>query len=255
MAGSGGVVEPYGVVQYGTLYHFPSPNQTYRLAQARFYRQSVAVAGPGCQITTMGSCSVTDCRALTEPPEPVPPVPDPLPAPTAGTITVRSTGTFTADLSPDGTGAYGTSGATGSLVGEESVTVTAAGGDVPAFTHTMTYPLLLLLTQPAFDDVQTEYAVSRADDLVLAWDRGTPSRQLQIQTGDSTATLGCSFPSADGTGTIPSELLSILDQGAELILLGVQTERVTAGDYEVSVTSAGSVMTPDRTRRAKIVLQ
>jgi hypothetical protein len=192
---------------------------------------------------------------MTDPPEQEPPVPDLLPAPTAGLITIRSTGTFTADLTPDGKSAYVTSGVMGNLAGEESVTVTAAGGDVPAFTHTMTYPLLMLLTQPEFDDVQTEYAVSRADDLVLAWDRGTPSLRLQIQTRASTATLGCLFPGEDGTGTIASELLSSLDQGAELILLGVQTETVTAGEYDVSVSSAGTLMTPDRTRRAKLVLE
>jgi hypothetical protein len=192
---------------------------------------------------------------MTDPPEQEPPVPDLLPAPTAGLITIRSTGTFTADLTPDGKCAYVTSGVMGNLAGEESVTVTAAGGDVPAFTHTMTYPLLMLLTQPEFDDVQTEYAVSRADDLVLAWDRGTPSLRLQIQTRASTATLGCLFPGEDGTGTIASELLSSLDQGAELILLGVQTETVTAGEYDVSVSSAGTLMTPDRTRRAKLVLE
>jgi hypothetical protein len=254
-AGSGGVARPYGVVQYGTLQHYPSPGRSFQLATAAFYRERAVTTGPVCQRTGMGACFVTDCRVMTDPPEPEPPLPEPLPAPTAGVITMRSTGDFTADLTPDGKSVYVASGAMGSLLGEESVTVTAAGGEVPGFTHTMTYPLLMLLTQPEFDDVQTEYVASRAEDLVLAWDRGTPSLALGVQTLGGTASLGCSFPGESGTGTISSELLAILDQGTELILLGVQTEVVMAGEYEVNVSSAGSVVTPDRTRRAKIVLE
>jgi hypothetical protein len=254
MAGSS-VAESYGLIQFGTLLHYPVPNRNSPLARAQFYRRREVLTGPVCQRTEMGPCAVTDCRVMVDPPEQEPPVPDPRPAPDAGTVTIRSTGDFTADLVPDGTGVYGQVGVMGHLLGEESVTVTAAGGDVPAFTHTMAYPLLLLLTRPEFDDVQTEYAVSRADDLVLTWDRGTAAHGLQIQTLGSTASLGCSFPGDAGTGTISSGLLAILDQGAELVLLGVQTEMVTAGEYEVSMSSAGSVMTPDRTRRAKIVLE
>jgi hypothetical protein len=249
---------PYGLVQYGTLFHYPTPGTTYPLAVAQFYRGqrgSTDPTGPSCQSTEMGPCRVTDCRTMTDPPNPEPPVPDPLPAPNAGLVTVRSTGTFTADLTPDGTGIYVSSGLSGALVGEESVTVTAAGGDVPAFSHTMTYPLLMLLTQPEFDDVQTEYVVSRADDLVLRWDRGSAALRIQVQSRASTAQLACLLEAEAGTATIPGALLSLLDQGAELMLLGVQTERVVAGDYDVSVSSAGALMTPDRTRRAKLVLE
>jgi hypothetical protein len=249
-AGSGGVVEAFGVVQYGTLLHYPMPGRNAQLANAAFYRERAATTGPVCQRTAVGACFVSDCRAMTDPPEPEPPPP----APTAGVITIRSTGEFTADLTPDANGIY-TGGAMGNLLGEESVTVTAAGGEVPNFTHTMTYPLLMLLTQPEFDDVQTEYVASRTEDLVLAWDRGTPSLSLGVQAYGGAASLGCAFPGEGGTGTISSELLAILDSGTELILLGVETEVVTAGDYDVSVSSAGAVMTPDRTRRAKIVLE
>jgi hypothetical protein len=255
VAGNGGVVEAFGIVQYGTLLHYPSPGRNAQLATAAFYAEREVTTGPVCQRTAMGACFVTDCRVMTDPPEPEPPLPEPLPTPTAGVITIRSTGDFTADLTPDGKSVYVTSGVMGNLLGEESVTVTAAGADVPAFTHTMTYPLLMLLTQPEFDDVQTEYVASRAEDLVLTWDRGTPSLRLGVQTLGSTASLGCAFAGEDGTGTIPSELLAILDQGTELLLLGVQTEVVTAGEYDVNVSAAGSVMTPDRMRRAKIVLE
>jgi hypothetical protein len=158
------------------------------------------------------------------------------------------------DLTPGATGVYSDNTVMGDLLGEEEVTVTAAGGEVPAFTHTMTYPLLMLLTRPAFDDVQTEYVASSAEDLVLEWDRGTPSHDLGIQTVGGTASLFCSFPGEDGTGTIPSELLARLAPGAELVLLGVQSEVLTAGEYDVTVSSAGAVVTPDRLRRAKIVL-
>jgi hypothetical protein len=251
-AGSGGAATPFGFVQYGSLQHYPSAGRILPLASALFSRGSDGTPSTACPRTTIGLCTVVaDCPAMTDPPEPVPPPP----APTAGTITIRSSDNFTADLVPDAAGIYSMTSVSGGVVGEELITVTAAGGEVPAFTYTKTYPLLLLLTQPAFDDVQTEYVVSRAEDLVLEWDRGIPSLALGVQTVAGGASLFCSFPSEDGTGTIPSELLAMLDSKTELLLIGVQTEIVTAGEYQVTVSSAGSVVTPDRTRRAKLVLE
>ena len=252
---TGEVGDPYGIVQFGSIFHYPNPGMTYQVAQAYFGLRQSGTSADACEHTAMGSCSVTDCQEPAEPPEQEPTELDPTPAPDAGAIQLRSTGDFTADLTAEGNGVYITSTASGTLLGGETVTITAAGGAVPAFTHTMEYPLVMLLTAPAFDDTQTELVVSHSEDLELTWERGFEGLTLQVQSQSTGPLLVCSFPSEAGAGTIQSELLSLLDPGTGLLLLGVESDVVNAGDVEVTISSTGAVMTPDRTRRAALVIE
>jgi hypothetical protein len=256
--GSGGQAsEPYGFVQFGTIFHYPEPGLGYRLATAAFYRARPAAAAGPCTTTSFGSCSLTSCDPNPiDPPEPEPePEPDPRPAPNAGDISIRTTGTFTVDLVPDGIGIYVPTAQDGLLLGQESATITAAGSDVPAFSHTMTVPLLLLLTEPALAEDQTFVTVPRNADLVLRWDRGVEALNVQVQSVGGVARLYCNAPSEDGTLTVERAALGALDSGTELLLLGAASEEVTAWDYTVTISAAGSVMSPDRTRRPVIVLE
>jgi hypothetical protein len=256
--GAGASTESYGVVQFGTIFHYPDQGLAYTLATAGFYRARPASGVGPCTTTAFGPCSVRSCEVNpTDPPEPEPeppPEPDPRPAPVAGDISIRSTGDFTIDLVPDATGIYVQTGRMGTLLGQESVTITATGAEVPAFNHTMTYPLLLLLTEPALAADQVVVTVPRNQDLVLAWDRGVAGLELQLQSVGGTAQLYCNVPSEDGTLTLEAAAMLGLDEGTELLLLGAASERVTAGAYTVTISSAGSVMSPDRSRRPVIVL-
>ncbi len=238
----------YGVVQYGTIYHYPGPGMVNTVAMA-YFRFPQSDTSSSCETTTIGSCYVTECEGGELTREPA--IPD------AGTIQIRSTGDFTADFLAAGNGEYTATALGGPLAGGETITITAEGGGVPAFTHTMEYPLVMMLTDPVFDDVQTEYAVSRAFDLPLAWDRGFEGLKFQVQSQSPGANrvLACSFPAETGAGTIDSDLLRMLDQGTQLLLLGVETDVVKAGDVEVSISSVSTVMTPDRARRAVVILE
>jgi hypothetical protein len=256
-AGTGGASDPYGVVQFGTMLHYPEQGLGYTLATAAFYRSRPPDSPGSCTTTTFGFCSVTDCSSTpTDPPEPEPePEPDSRPAPIAGEIAIRSDSDFTVDLIPDAIGVYVQTGTVGVLLGQESMTINAAGAEVPAFSHAMTYPLLLLLTEPALADDQVVVRVPRDGDLTLAWDRGVEGVDVQVQSGGGTARLYCNAPSEGGTLTIEGAALGMLDAGTELLLLNARSEQVTAGDYVVTISSAGSVMSPDKTRRPVLILE
>jgi hypothetical protein len=254
---AGQASEPYGFVQFGTIFHYPEPGLGYRLATAAFYRARPATGAGPCTTTSFGPCSLTSCDPNPTPePEPEPePEPDSRPAPTAGDISIRTSGDFTVDLVPDAIGIYVPTAQDGLLLGQESATVTAAGADVPAFTHTMSVPLLLLLTEPALAEGETVVTVPRNEDLVLRWDRGVEGLDVQVQSAGGVARLYCNAPSEDGTLTVERAALGPLDPGTELLLLGAASERVTAGDYTVTLSTAGSVMSPDRTRRPVLVVE
>jgi len=248
-AGTGGTDRaPTGQVQFGTIYNFPGMGQTYSLANARFDRGDTP-STTVCTTQTFGPCTLYTCEDSTDPPDPMPPAP-----PTAGTITiVGDPAGFSATLEPDSTGVYPNLPAMGSLSGDETVTVTAAGGEVPAFTHTVSFPLVLLLTSPALATGESTVTASRSDDLVLAWDRGIDGLDFVVQALNATSFV-CSAASTAGTMTIPALALSALPANTGLLLMGSGPDQVMAGDYAVTVVHVNGVMTPDRTQRVEVLV-
>jgi hypothetical protein len=181
-------------------------------------------------------------------------MPEPVTPPSAGVITIDAdVGEFSVTLEPDSTGAYSSMRPTGTLQGEEVVSVVASGGEVPAFSHTVTFPLVLLLTSPVLATGESVITASRSDDLVLTWDRGVEGLSFFIQTTTGVS-FACSAPSTDGTMTIPAAALAALPANTTLLLMGTGVDQVTAGDYDVSVTYANGVMNPERTERMEVLV-
>jgi|GEM_PF-6726139 len=211
-----------GLVQFGTMYHYPDPGMMRSFANALFWDFSAA-DNPG-----------------------------------AGDITITADPAgFAITLADQGTGDYGTAEVTGTLSGGEQVTVSAAGSEIPAFTTVVTYPLLLLLTAPSPADGESVVTVSRSADVVLEWDRGEPGVELLVQTepaegGTSYATLA---PSEAGTLTLSRSELTTLASGTELTLYTARTTTLEAGGFPIDVTAIGAVMTADRTRRVSLVVE
>src|SRR5690349_3861337 len=58
---AGQASEPYGFVQFGTIFHYPEQGLGYRLATAAFYRARPATGAGPCTTTSFGSCSLTTC--------------------------------------------------------------------------------------------------------------------------------------------------------------------------------------------------
>jgi hypothetical protein len=252
--GTGDSQQRTGSIQLGTLYYYPTTGQVTSFARASFSlgNEGQVDAGGGCSSEAFGDCVITSCSDVD------PGAPSPSPAPTqqphAGTITIATDGdSFGAVLAPGADGRYADVVPTGHLAGGERVTVSAAGGDVPRFTHALDYPLALLLSEPALPE-ESVIRPPRDADLVLRWSRGVSGVSFVVQSLGGTFML-CSVPSETGTLTIPSAALAAVEAQQSLALLAAGTDSVTAGEFVISVTHASAVLTSDRTRSVQILVE
>jgi hypothetical protein len=234
---------PSGEIVVSSLVYYPIAAQSQTFAYARFRAGPAVTSSP---TTQYGDCSVSE--ACADEPVPV--------APHAGLITVLSPGpSFALELPPNAVGVYPQWSQSGSVfTGAESLSISAAGGDVPAFSRELTYPLLLLVTEPVLAAGESVARAPRTGDLTLRWDRGTAGVLLQVQSQKAMNALVCTVPSELGTLTIPAAALGRLDVGSELLLLTAVAEHVQAGDFDVSLLLAGVAVTPDKMRRVSIEL-
>ncbi|HWZ87697.1 MAG TPA: hypothetical protein VNW92_02570, partial [Polyangiaceae bacterium] len=204
-----------------------------------------AVAGMSCTKQAIGACTVSTCTGT-----------DAKPAPQAGAITVSDGNKFNISLTPGADGSY-TSYSHGGvqLPGGQTVTVTAAGGDVPAFTGAVTEPLTLLVTSPLAVDTGT-FNWPRTQDLTFVFDRGVAGVQLVVQgTTGLGKSIGCTFPSEPGTATVPAAVLGELDAGNLLQAFTFVTKRVQAGQYSVDLISFGSATNVAKTQGVNVLMQ
>jgi hypothetical protein len=119
--------------------------------------------------------------------------------------------------------------------GGETLTVSAAGADVPAFSATVIGPANSTVTMPA-DPSPAMLTVDRSMDLTLAWTGGSQTLKVDVVTVG--ATIECRFSASAGTGTISKSLLGMLSAGAgNLLASGEDQKQVNAGDYVVTVSA------------------
>jgi hypothetical protein len=135
--------------------------------------------------------------------------------------------------------------------GGETITVTAAGADVPAFTAHATAPARVTVTAPAAGML----TLPRSADLTVTWTNGGAGEVHLTLDADPSAplqgsSLDCRFPSSAGTATVPSAALQLLPAGhAQLQIATGAPIDLQAGDYalQISVTSdagyAGAMVT------------
>lgn len=235
---------PSGAVVVSSFVFYPTPTGSRSFAYARFRS---APAATSCPTTRYGACWVSEVCADEPPPS----------APHAGLITVLSgEASFSLELPANAAGVYPQWSQSGAVfTGGESLSISAAGGAVPAFSRELSYPLLLLVNEPTVPAEENVARAPRSADLTLRWDRGTAGVMFQVQSQNAMNTLACALPSELGTLTIPAAALGRFDTGAELLLLTVREEHVQAGDFDVSLMIAGVAVTPDKRRRASIVLE
>jgi hypothetical protein len=223
---------------------------------ASFYRDSV---DPylGCSKKAFGGCTIRfDCKPiLTQPP----PQGDlgVLPA-AAGKITIGGlTGigvTMPVELTVMDMGMF--AGQYTSLQqfmpifsGGETLTVTAVGGEVPAFATQVIAPSPPTLTSPSGN---SSIPVSRSQDLKFTW-TGGGSGQLRFQMQvmpqsmtDSPAGLDCSWPVGDGSGAIPAAALQMMPKGSgQGVLSALSASTVAAGAWTVQIAATTSPTHPD----------
>lgn len=214
-----------------------------------------------CEITESGACTVRVCP-LTEP------GPDDSEYRHAGQITASfdvEGETISGTMVPDERGRYTSASLEPGefvLLGGETGTVTAQGGDIGAFNQDVVFPLVLINTLPAQSAGASEYVIEapRSQDLVLTWDRGAPGVRYRVQRGaaieDETSSyfLTCDFDSTPGSGTIPSQLLSRLPSGSELYTFTTQNYYQDVGDDRVLVRIATNTTVPAKDGPVEIQL-
>jgi hypothetical protein len=250
-APSGDAGGPAGTLKRGILsvqqsINSGGPPLTYAsLANANFFAQP---AGPNntCTGTTTGACSVLVCKKVATPEGGALDAGDT--SFSAGPITVTTPLGVTLDLKLNPDNSYAL------VLGSDhlwdtggTVTATAAGGVVPAFTQTVTPPSEAKLTTFGGGPV----SFPRSADLTVAWTNGGLGNvqvllsTLALGAGGSTA-VQCSFPSAPGTATIPASVLGQLQRADGATVLGdfaftPQTDATfTAGEWVVRLSALGT---------------
>jgi hypothetical protein len=207
----------------------------------------------GCQREVVGACSVLLCD-FTNGGAATPPTG---PATSAGTIAVGGTSPTFSVAYDAVTLQYGAVPAvpTDKLLfgGGDTITFTAAGGDVPAFAASVLAPAPITVTSPVLPG--DALSIDSSKDLVFAWTGSSVGRiAFNVRTTTSSATttvsssfVSCQFDVSTLTGTLPTALLQKLRKtdAATTATLGTDlsnTREVVAGDYSVHL-AVGSVAT------------
>lgn len=219
-----------GTVGIDNLPDADGPEPEYGSATAYFFDY---MGSTGCSRIVDGPCAAYRCGPA-----------GPITSTEAGVITVTGT-TPPVTLEPS---AVGQADPSYTEVESEApfwaegdvVTVSAAGGAVPAFETTLVAPTRATITAP---DLAQPVVVSRAAGLDLAWTVEGQGGELAVSiglSGDPAYQLVCGFPLDDGAATIPAAMLALLPPGtdARLGLVSRAQEVLDVGGFEVTVVLA-----------------
>ena len=169
------------------------------------------------------------------------------PGVSAGRLTIAGGG-LSSPLTVDpmsGTNAY-QYGVSGDLLdGPQPMTITSAGGVVPAFARSITPPPLLQLNQPPVRSGGAPVIIPTSQDLVLTWDTGkTQPGATVVVTGSTNAENGenyftCSFAPTASAAAIPQAVLApYAHTGAGYMTVGQYTATsFSAGSFTVTMTA------------------
>ena len=212
-----------------------------------------------CEIVRVGECVARRC------PSTVPTDEDPELRPDLGTVEVSfqaMEGPMSATFNPDEWGEYETADLVpiGSLLGEEVGTVTASGGELGAFSLTVTMPLFLISSNALNED--SRIVAPRSAPLTLTWDRGVPGVQHILQQSyvpqveGARMSFNCSFPSEAGQAVIDAAVLEFMPAGTTIQLFTAGVFYTPEGvPPSVRVRTIGPVVNPEKNAAVMIALQ
>jgi len=188
-----------------------------------------------CNVQTMGKCSISDCATTNWV--------------SAGAIMVK-TSAATLMLDPGGDNSYPTQATQTALYTMgETITVSGAGGVVPAFSGTLTAPGKPTLTSPL--PQQGKVLVDRSRAFAFTWTGGGSGDVWITMSANGTRSISCRFAASSGSGSIPSDVLGALPAGmGSFGLSGLATTTKDAGDWEVTLQAFYSAVYPDGTMAA-----
>jgi hypothetical protein len=234
LGGAGDLAEPAGPVGFVTLSSTSMPAGV--LANATFLPDGPAFV---CPPQSFASCTFYPCH------RPPPPDGGGGNPPNAGAIDVTG-GLMPAHFTPLADGSYDPVhlSSTG-WNGGESLTVTAAGGGVPAFAGSLVAPKLATVSAPALPSA--DFMVDRSKDLVFTF-TGVASETVIVTFGANTSDpteVECVFAGSAGTGTVPAAALALLPAGGGYfqVVSRARTE-LTAGSWNITFRADADAISP-----------
>ncbi|OGQ77307.1 MAG: hypothetical protein A2289_00095 [Deltaproteobacteria bacterium RIFOXYA12_FULL_58_15] len=219
--GQGVIYAMSGTFQYVATFHTSSLQVSFGPRRA---------SDPNCSVVDAGACSKTTCVSGGA-------------RPSAGAIAVTG-GLQTPVASPDSNGIYTVSGLASSqslFSTGTSLSVTATGADVPAFTESVVTPVSITVSSPTF--TTGAITVDTSADLSVAWSGATAGEVLLVAGGtisasSSTVVMYCRYDAVDGSGTVPASILSgfsSVDTHSVLAVGLASVNEFTLGNWDVRI--------------------
>lgn len=190
-----------------------------------------------CEQQSAGGCWIYSCPVEGAPPAG---------APDAGVITLVA-GAKTVTLTPSATGLYAPASDDEALwAAGQTLTVSAAGGEVPSFDMNVVAPAIVNVTAPAFPASPAQLVVPKANPLNVTWSSGGAAGYVSVYAGrtegNTSVTVSCAFVAADGQGTIAPEALALIPSGVNGFVQVVSGNTATVTRPEWTITlNAGSL--------------
>ncbi len=184
----------------------------------------------------------------------------------AGTLTISS-GTTTVTLTPTMPTMFSLYTAYSSPSklwnGGETLTITAAGGEVLPFTATAVAPGAITYTLPAPVPVGTTVTLDRSKDFPVAWSGGTGgevSVEFGVYNVSSAAAhlqVDCRFAATAGNGTVPSAALLMLpaNRNGYYDIRGSGMKTISSGAYIINLAIAAYTLPANTATGAMILTQ
>jgi hypothetical protein len=205
-------------------------------------------AAPECTPVQIGPCVVTSCVQGTPPAGGYPQNTAP-----AGNITIKddtngATALFMAQNNGTNGNYQGNGQLTPTIAVGDSITVTAAGGTVPAFTENVTVPAAVVLAQPTCD-AGFNCPVSRAAGYSFSWTGGDHGTVVVTLNGFGAACGGPNCPSLQSTavckydvsghsGVVTTDVLDRFPEPNVTIQYEVEDlAEVVVSDYTIDVSA------------------
>lgn len=156
--------------------------------------------------SVIGACRVSVCNPGSQLPPAIPP------ARSAGVVTV-SGANVPITLTPDHNDVYSSFSAMSQLAwpGDNTLTLIAAGADVPPFQLSAVAPSLVTLAAPATPGSQL--TIDRSRDLTMSWSggrNGTVELTLSSHTPSTLVDIACDAPAGAGRMVVPQAVLATL---------------------------------------------
>lgn len=239
------------VVSHATVAAFVFTN----VVSAGFFDGPGNTYGRGCRRDVEGSCFVFECNFADGGAE----APAPGAAVSAGAITIGgSTPPFS--LAYDAPSMkYATTPTVPVdrpiFTAGDTLTFTATGGVVPAFSASLVAPTPLMVTAPSLN---TALSIERTKDLTFTW-TGSSAGELSFNVRTVTTVSGtalasslvsCQFLASAETGTIPNALLQKLPKTDATTMATLATDlsstkELVTGDYSIHLAIGSAATTDD----------